>query len=336
MKGLETGGADLVTIGSRTIKTAIGMMISLVIANLMQLENASTAAIITLLSVQSTKKQSVVVAFKRFVAGIAGIVLAVLVLEGTAYTPLAIAIICCIYLPLMAKLKLQDGIVPGFVIIMQLYVANPITWQFILNEVYIIVIGIAVALIMNLYMPSTEHKLKDIAKETEENMKLLLLQLSRYIRKKEHVWNDEFQQKTALSIANGQQIAKRNTENSFFQKDHYYQAYFNMRHEQIRILKRSIAVILHLPTAFEQNGMVADFIEHVALKLAEENPAKELLEELGHLKETFARMDLPKTREEFEIRAALLIFINDIERFIRLKTIFYEQMQDKLSKRKEK
>ena len=46
------------TIGSRTVKTAIGAMIALSIAQLIGLQNASTAAVITLLSVQSTHEKA--------------------------------------------------------------------------------------------------------------------------------------------------------------------------------------------------------------------------------------------------------------------------------------
>ncbi|WP_042347446.1 aromatic acid exporter family protein [Bacillus massiliigorillae] len=320
------------TIGSRTIKTAIGAMVALVIAQLLSLDNASTAAIITLLSVQSTKKQSIDVAFRRFSACIAGMALATLLFEGTAYTPLTIGLLLFIYIPIMAKLGLQDGIVPGFVIIMQLYVEKGITVDLILNEVLLIGIGIIVALLVNLYMPSTENTLRKMAKETEENMKLLLLQLSRFIRKKEPVWNDEFEIKTTNCIKNGRLIAKRTVENSFSRKENYYDQYFKMRSQQISLMKRVIPTILDLPSTFEQSNMVANFIENMALCLAEDNPGNELLEDLRNLKATFVEMELPKTREEFETRAALLILINEIERFIQLKMSFYEEVTEKKMK----
>lgn len=320
------------TIGSRTIKTAIGVMVSLIIAQSLSLDNASTAAIITLLSVQSTKKQSIDVAFRRFAACIAGMGLATLLFEGAAYTPLTIGLLLFIYIPVMARLGLQDGIVPGFVIIMQLYIEKAITIDLLLNEIFLIGIGITVALLVNLYMPSTENKLKKVAKETEENMKLLLLQLSRFIRKKEPVWNDEFEIKTSNSIKNGRLIAKRTVENSFSRKDNYYDQYFKMRSQQVALLQKVIPTILDLPSTFEQSDMVANFIENMALSLAEDNPVVELLEDLRNLKATFVEMDLPKTREEFETRAALLILINEVDRFLQLKMNFFEEVTEKQMK----
>ena len=320
-------------IGSRTVKTAIGVMVSLVIAQLLSLDNASTTAVITLLSVQSTKMQSVIIALRRFLAGISGIFLATFLFGGTAYTPLAIGVMVCIYIPLMAKLRLQDGIVPGFVIVMQIYIQGHATLDFIMNEVAIITIGILVALIVNLYMPSNEKQLKDLAVETEENLKLLLLQLSRFIHKKEPIWNDAFAIKTVESIQKGSEVAKRSIENTFFRKEDYYVEYFKMRSQQVDIIQRVIPSILHLPSTFEQNEMVANFVENLGLRLAEENPALDLLENFRELKATFANMALPQSREEFETRAALLIFMNEIERFIRLKTKFYEEVTLKKNER---
>lgn len=314
------------TIGTRTIKTAIGAMLALVIAQLFGLDNASTAAVIALLSVQSTKRQSVIVAMKRFAACIAGMMLATLLFEGAAYTPITIGLLLFLYIPVMAKLQLQDGIVPGFVIIMQMYVKGHISLDFIVNQVSIILIGIIVALLVNLYMPSTENKLREIAKETEENMKQLLLQLSRFIRQKEPVWNDEFEIRTAESIKAGKLIAKRNGENSFFRKENYYEAYFRMRSEQIAIIQRVVPSILHLPSTFEQSEMVAHFIENIGVSLHESYLGTQLLDNVRELKATFREMELPKTRQEFETRAALLVLMNEIERFISLETLFYEKL----------
>ena len=304
-------------------------MISLIIAQLLTLDNASTAAVITLLSVQSTKKQSVIVAFRRLIAGMFGIALAIIIFEGTAYTPLAIGVILIIYITLMAKLGLQEGIVPGFVIVMQFYAQKSVTVHFVLNEVVIIVIGIVVALLMNLYMPSNENKLKALTKETEENMKTLLLQLARFIHKKEVVWHDAFAIKTAECVENGLLLAKRTEENTFFRKEDYYMEYFKMRKQQVKIIQDVIPKILHLPVAFEQSEMVANFIENVGLRLAEDYPATDLLNSLRGLKQTFANMKLPQTREEFETRAALLVFTNEVERFLELKTNFYEEITQK-------
>jgi uncharacterized membrane protein YgaE (UPF0421/DUF939 family) len=305
------------TIGSRTVKTAIGAMIALVIAQVLSLENTATAAVITLLSVQSTKRRSIQIAWQRFAACILGILLAVLIFEGCAYTAVGVGVLLFIYIPVMAKLGLQDGIVPGFVIVMQLYISQNITFELILNQICIVSIGILVALLFNLYMPSVEGEIKKILKELEGNFKMIFLQLGRFIRKKERVWNDEYIIKTEKLIEVGMGLAKRSEENSFFKRDSFYLQYFTKVHQQFQIVERMVPLIIQLPTTFEQNEMVAEFVDDIGTNIEDRD---RLLLKLQELRDKFEQMDLPKTREEFETRAALLILMNKIEQFIEIKS----------------
>lgn len=304
------------TIGSRTVKTAIGGMIALSIAQMLGLENASTAAVITLLSVQSTQRKSILIAWKRLLACLLGMGLAILIFEGCAYTPVAVGLLLFIYVPLMAKLGLQDGIVPGFVIVMQLFMSYAITEALLINQLCIVLIGILVALLFNLYMPSVEGEIKKIMQELDGNFEIIFLQFSRFIRKKERVWNDEYIIRTKRLLEMGMDLARRSEENSFFKRESFYLPYFSKRLQQFQIVERMVPLIIHLPTTFEQNDMIADLVEEFGANLKE---PEIMLEKLQSLRQRFESMDLPKTREEFETRAALLILLNKIEQFIELE-----------------
>ncbi|WP_462406546.1 aromatic acid exporter family protein [Gracilibacillus sp. Marseille-QA3620] len=304
------------TIGSRTVKTAIGGMIALSIAQMLGLENASTAAVITLLSVQSTQRKSILIAWKRLLACLLGMGLAILIFEGCAYTPVAVGLLLFIYVPLMAKLGLQDGIVPGFVIVMQLFMSYAITEALLINQLCIVLIGILVALLFNLYMPSVEGDIKKIMQELDGNFEIIFLQFSRFIRKKERVWNDEYIIRTKRLLEMGMDLARRSEENSFFKRESFYLPYFSKRLQQFQIVERMVPLIIHLPTTFEQNDMIADLVEEFGANLKE---PEIMLEKLQSLRQRFESMDLPKTREEFETRAALLILLNKIEQFIELE-----------------
>ncbi|PQD95718.1 hypothetical protein CYL18_07440 [Pradoshia eiseniae] len=301
------------TIGSRTVKTAIGAMIALSIAQLIGFQNASTAAVITLLSVQSTQRKSILIAWRRLLACLIGMGLAILIFEGCAYTPVAVGLLLFIYVPLMAKFGLQDGIVPGFVIVMQLYMSYSITQELLINQLCIVLIGILVALLFNLYMPSVEGELQKISQELNHNFEMIFLQFSRFIRKRERVWNDEYIIRTKKLLETGIDLARRSEENSFFKRESFYLTHFTKRQQQFQLVERMVPLIINLPTAFEQNDMIADLVEEFAANLKESN---QMLEKFHALRHKFESMDLPKTREEFETRAALLILLNKIEQFI--------------------
>ena len=73
----------------------------------------------------------------------------------------------------------------------------------------------------------------------------------------------------------------------------------------------------------EQMNVMADFTLCVAENIREVNDCKELLQELESLRNEFKKMELPKSREEFESRAQLLQFLNDMEEFLLIKRNFF-------------
>jgi uncharacterized membrane protein YgaE (UPF0421/DUF939 family) len=59
--------------------------------------------------------------------------------------------------------------------------AKQITIGLFMNELGIIIIGIGVALIMNLYMPSVDKKLEDYQGKIEENFKVIFSEIVFYL-----------------------------------------------------------------------------------------------------------------------------------------------------------
>ncbi|WP_372869535.1 aromatic acid exporter family protein, partial [Planomicrobium okeanokoites] len=56
------------SIGYRTLKTAVGVIIAISLAQLLQLEFFVSAGILTILCIQPTKKRSIRAALSRFIA----------------------------------------------------------------------------------------------------------------------------------------------------------------------------------------------------------------------------------------------------------------------------
>ena len=93
-------------------------------------------------------------------------VFAFCIFETIGYTPLAI-IYLLTFIPTV-MLKIQEGIVTSSVIVMHLYSLKQITWLIVGNEIAILTIGISVALLVNMYMPSSENKLKEYQDKIRE------------------------------------------------------------------------------------------------------------------------------------------------------------------------
>jgi uncharacterized membrane protein YgaE (UPF0421/DUF939 family) len=77
----------------------------------------------------------------------------------------------------------------------------------------------------------------------------------------------------------------------------------------------------------EQRQMVADFIEELKENIKPRNTALKRLEKLEQLQESIQDMELPKTREEFEARAALFQFLREMEDYLIIKSTFKEKQK---------
>ena len=136
-------------IGYRTIKTAAGAALAIIIAQMLHLDHFASAGIITILCVQVTKKKSIYASLHRFLACLIAMAYSALLFEWVGYSPLIIGVILLLFIPTTVALKVNEGIVTSSVIIMHLYDSGHITFSLLVNETILILVGVGVALVMN-------------------------------------------------------------------------------------------------------------------------------------------------------------------------------------------
>ncbi|WP_299088129.1 aromatic acid exporter family protein [uncultured Metabacillus sp.] len=309
-------------IGYRTAKTALGTTIAVMLAQFMELENYISAGIITILCIQVTKKKSLKSSWARLLACTIAMIYSFLFFEGLMYHPIIIGLMLLVFIPTTVFVKVTEGIVTSTVIIFHLYNAGRITWSLIWNEFLLIIIGIGVALIMNIYMPSMEVKLKNYQKQIEENLSIIFREIELYLIESDRKWDGSEIIKTAELINQAKTMAFREVENHFLRHENTYYHYFKMREKQFEIIERIIPLITSIHTSVEQSKMIADFIHDLRIHIHPGNTAHRFLVQLIEMKQSFENMELPQTREEFEVRAALLHFIREMESYLIIKSQF--------------
>src|ERR687889_798003 len=113
-----------------------------------------------MLCIQRTRKKSYQIAWQRFLACFIGLRVSAGMFSLLGYNPWTIIIIILISIPLMIRFKAKESVIASSVFIFHLYVLKHITWQLIINELALMVIGISVALLFNLFMPSADQELR--------------------------------------------------------------------------------------------------------------------------------------------------------------------------------
>ena len=309
-------------IGYRTLKTALGTALAIVIAQFFGFENYVSAGILTILCIQVTKKRSLQASWHRFLACIIAMAFSAVFFEGIMYHPVVIGLLLLFFIPTVVMFRAKEGVVSSSVIIMHIYSAGNVTAGLLFNELGIITIGIGVALIMNLYMPSVDYKLEEYQREIEAQFKNIFSEIAKYLRTNDSSWDGRELTETAILIEKAKGLAIQDVENNILRDENLYYQYFKIREKQFEIIERVLPSVTSIPQHVEQANMVAEFVETLSRGIHPGNTVLFYLEKLLRMKTEFENMELPKTREEFEARAALLHFVNEMEQFLLLKRSF--------------
>lgn len=303
---------------------AISATLALIISNILGLQYATVAAVIAILSIQDTRKKALVISYKRIVACSIGILLSVILYSILGNRALIFGLFLIILIPLTSRLKVQEGMVPAVVLSTHFLVANNITITLIFNEILLMIIGIGVASVANIFMPSLEDKFKDDKEWIEEHYRVIISKMAKsLITYTVDIDEQKLINKVEKRLYESKETAYKIVNNNFFKSSSYYTDYINMRINQFDTIKRMRLHFQRFNIPVEQMNVMAGFALCVAENIREMNDCKSLLRDLDILRNEFKKMELPKTREEFESRAQLLQFLNDMEEFLLIKRNFF-------------
>lgn len=307
----------------KTLKIAVGSAISIILANMLSLSFGTAAGIITLLSVQNTKKDTFRVAGRRIVAFVIAMCLAWVIFSLLGYSAASFGMFLFLFVIICELWNLQDGISLCAVL-----VTHFLTWKHmyaadVWNEFLLLIIGISVGAAANLYIPRNVKEIKRSQCYIEAKMKEVLMDLSIQLvepKKREQIIEME---ELHLYIQKAVQMAYENSNNTFLSDSRYFISYMELRLTQLSVLERMYSLVQKVDGyELTQAVALAGFLNRVSTSLRENNNGEILLEELERLKEYFKLDELPSNRLEFENRALLYQILCEIEWFLKLKSEF--------------
>lgn len=328
---LIKGGHLFLRIGLRTIKTAVGAAIAMLIAYYLHLQYWPVAGIITVLSVQNTTKSSFKLAFFRVISTVIALLIAILSFHIIGYNPIAFGIFLLLFIPVANVFNLQDGIVLSAVLVTQFLLEQSTSWYWIANVFLLMVIGAGIAIIANLFMPNLEDRISTYQGKVETSMKEILHRMSEQLLvgtnedEKLELIKQSWDHMSDLKIAinDGTDWTARHNDNQLISENDYYRAYFEMRNNQYELLRQMQNSLEKIPDTVSQSKDIANIMLQTAEDLAENNSTGDLVAKVETLQQKFHDSDLPTSRAEFEIRAQLYYFLNNFHQFLRLKNTFY-------------
>ena len=311
----------------RTVRITLSAVLSIIIAQLIGLENSMAAGIIAILSILDTRLETLKTALARFLSTLLAFAVATVVFLIFGFSVYSFGVYLAIYVPLAYLGKVDAGIAPCSVLVTHFVIAESVSWQWQVNGLLIMVIGLIMALLFNLWIPSYDQKLDTRVKEIEKQMSLVLFLLDRYLADGSSSYERIKEELDDLCdvVLELDDLALIEYENTTFSKSvqDYYVKYAQMRKQQYEILERIVERLPSIVPDTEENRILASIFGETAETLDEKNPGVELLAAIDNLYAIFRESDLPKTREEFESRAILYYILTDFEKFLVLKRDFY-------------
>jgi uncharacterized membrane protein YgaE (UPF0421/DUF939 family) len=317
----------------KLLKIAVGSAIAILIANALGLKYETSAGIITLLTIQDTKKETLLVSLKRIAAFGLAAIMALTLFTILPYHAFTYGLFLLLFVGSCYFLKLHDAIAMNAVLATHYLIEQSVSFTLIQNEALLLLIGAGIGTLLNLFMVSNVKLIRHEQSIIEADLKTLLSRMATYIVASDK--SDYTSQCFAPlegHINLGLQHAYTNMNNTLFQESQYYIRYMELRKQQFQVLRDIYDKICSLENVPEQAHAVAAFIKEIAASLAESNNAKGLLAKEDQLFAQFKLSPLPTTREEFEDRAVLYMILIDFSTFLKMK----ENFADSLTKDQQK
>ncbi len=315
-----------------SLKIAVGSSAAIIIASFLGLEYATSAGIITLLSVVSTKRDTLRVTAERLFSFFAVVVLAFATYPLIRNDWFAYGVFIFVTVLLSHIFGIQSTISTNAVIGTHFLMSSDHSFQFIGNEFMLVVIGTSMAVIVNLINgnQSQKKKLMEDILYVEDQLRKIMEELAEYLRnedKSKNVWQDIVALEKHLTFSI--EFAHAYKGNTFASHPGYYILYMEMRSRQCNILHNLHYEIIKIRKLPQQAEVVADFIIFLKDYVYEHNEPAGQLKELEKIIGLLGQEPLPLTMEEFEGRAILYHILMDLEDIIILNRRFIASLTEK-------
>lgn len=297
-------------------------------AELLGLEYAVTAGIIAILSIGSTKKETLKTARNRGLAFLCAIGISAVCFHVFGYHIWAfgIYVLCFVMVCLLAGWP--EAMAMDSVLISHFLVQESMSLYWICNETLLFLIGTGFGILANALLRRRRGEFQRLSDEVDKQIVGILSRMAMRIRSGDKTGYDgSCFDSLDHYLQNARICAVQNFNNSLMDSECYEMDYVEMRQKQRMVLEEIYKSIIMIESKQVQAGMVAAFIEQVAEDYHRENPVTGLLEQMEAVFIKMEEEPLPGSREEFEARAILFYILKQLREFLLLKCRFMERYQ---------
>ena len=216
----------------QAFKIAVGTSAAMFIAQALELQNAGSAGTIALLTIVTTKWETVRLSIARIITFAISVLLVVLIFNSFPISWIGFGIYIFFTVLISEFLNWKSTVSVNSVIGTHFLVAQDFSPEFIANEFWLVLIGTIVAFVVNMFShnKNRQKKLVENIEYVESQLQMIFRELASYLLKqemKEDVWKDirDLEEKLKNLVVDAYEYEG----NTFQKHTGYYMSYFEMR-----------------------------------------------------------------------------------------------------------
>ncbi|MFM1644383.1 aromatic acid exporter family protein [Staphylococcus epidermidis] len=308
-------------IGFRTVKTAVGMTLGVIICKLLGLDNYASSAILVVLCIKHTKMHSVQAILSRLVSCLLILFLGSAIFSLLGQHAFVLGLIVLLFIPLTVVLNVQEGVITSCVILLHVFNAKAINGHLILNEIMLLIVGLGIAFLMNLMMPSLDKKLNHFKQDIENQITEIFNIFSQACSMHNDHLNIKFDS-LLLNIKKAKSLAFRNVKNHFVRNENSFYHYFDMREEQVELLKRMTSLLEKINTDDPILEKISQLMYEIGSNVNSNDYTALRLHSLYEIRLSLDDLPLPTTHKTLNSRAHIIQILNELEEYLNIKSQF--------------
>lgn len=313
----------------KSFKISIAAVLAIVLADRLGLNYSATAGIITVLSIQNTKRETIWTALKRAAALCCAFLLAAACFWLIGYNIAAFAVFLFFFALLCFRMKWVEALAMVSVLVTHFLTEKSMTVSLVLNEILLFFVGTSFGVIVNMHLHKKKHRFETFSDEVDNQIKGILRRMSEWLlREDREAYGSGCFAVLDDALSKARFCAIENYDNSMLSDDTYEIDYIEMREEQSIILREVYENIKGLAYLPQQAKQVAALIKKIEEGYHRNNTAEDLIAKTNAFLSRMATRPLPQTREEFEARAVLFYVLKQLKSILQLKYDFVKSRQE--------
>ena len=306
-------------------KISAGCAAAIVISTLLGVKYSATAGLITVLSIQNTKKETAEIAVKRLISFITAIITSFISFRFLGYTTTAFAIYLFVFILICGLFRAQSAIVPVSVLIAHILSEKQFSIQIVINEFLLLFIGAGTGFLLNLYLHRDTKKMAEYRTAVDDEIKAIIGRMADrvLVSDKSDYTGDCFRRLDGY-MKSARELAVLNRQNTLINNDNYDLLYLDMRQKQCTILYEMYKSVKEMDSTPEQAHILSELLKKIKDEYHEYNNVSRLLEETTKVITEMKDQKMPESREEFENRASLYNLMIRTREFLTIKKMFME------------